>query len=123
MDLIICNPPWIPVIDTEDEDHQSVESWLDSAVYDRNSEFLQTFLRQARNYLLINETMEKNTTNTNKLLQVDWIRWDYSICSNDMLIQGDCFPFYDSDGILFTIGYMIVILVFLPMALMDLKVR
>jgi hypothetical protein len=56
-------------------------------------------------------------------LDVQWVRWDYSDCSEEMLITGECIPFCDEDGILFTVGYAIILMVFVPMALMDLKVR
>jgi hypothetical protein len=55
-------------------------------------------------------------------LDVQWVRWDYSDCSEEMLITGDCVPFSDEDGILFTVGYAIILMIFVPMALMDLKV-
>jgi hypothetical protein len=55
-------------------------------------------------------------------LQVDWVRWDYMSCTEDMLVKGNCVPFFDQDGFLFTIGYGVILLIFLPMALMDLKV-
>ena len=38
-----------------------------------------------------------------------------------MLSSGECVPFFDEEGFLFTIGYGITLLAFLPMALMDLK--
>lgn len=55
-------------------------------------------------------------------VQVDWVRWDYESCTKEMLINGDCIPFFDQDGILLTTGYGIILLIFMPMALMDLKV-
>lgn len=56
-------------------------------------------------------------------VDVRWINWDYSVCSEELLISGECVPFFDSEGgILLTIGYVVTVLVFLPMALMDLKV-
>jgi len=57
----------------------------------------------------------------NNELRVRWVNWDYSSCSEEMLISGECVPFFDQEGILFTIGYAITLLIFLPMALMDLK--
>ncbi|OEU09963.1 hypothetical protein FRACYDRAFT_247571 [Fragilariopsis cylindrus CCMP1102] len=55
-------------------------------------------------------------------VDVRWINWDYSVCSEELLISGECVPFFDSEGgILLTIGYVVTVLVFLPMALMDLK--
>ena len=38
-----------------------------------------------------------------------------------MLSSGECVPFFDEEGILFTVGYAIIVLIFLPMAVMDLK--
>ena len=54
---------------------------------------------------------------------VQFIRWDYISCAPESLLDGDCVPFGDDDGIVFSIGYLVVLLVFVPMALMDLKVR
>lgn len=57
-------------------------------------------------------------------LNAEFIRWDYHSCPREVLIAGDCVPFAD-DGDLghhLTIGYILCVLVFLPMALMDLKV-
>lgn len=55
---------------------------------------------------------------------VDFIRWSFHSCSQEVLESGDCVPFADDGdvGLHLTIGYAIVVLVFLPMALMDLKV-
>lgn len=53
--------------------------------------------------------------------QVRLINWDYSGCSEEMLSSGECVPFFDEEGILLTVGYVIVLLTFLPMAVMDLK--
>ena len=71
VDLIICNPPWIPAVidDMEDGEVQypsSVDAWLDNAVYDSNSDFLRSFLLQARDHLNIRENFETETT-TNKI--------------------------------------------------------
>lgn len=52
---------------------------------------------------------------------VQLVNWDYGGCSEKMLMSGECIPFLDTDGILFTIGYAITMLVFLPMAVLDLK--
>lgn len=49
------------------------------------------------------------------------IHWDYSGCSEGMLSSGKCVPFFEEEGILFTAGYAITLLTFLPMAVMDLK--
>ncbi|CAJ1918341.1 unnamed protein product [Cylindrotheca closterium] len=53
----------------------------------------------------------------------EFIRWSFHSCSRDTLKAGDCVPFADDDdvGHHFTIGYVMCVLVFLPMALMDLK--
>jgi hypothetical protein len=56
-------------------------------------------------------------------LNVQWVQWDYSLCSQEMVITGECVPFLEEDGIIFTAGYAAVLLIFVPMALMDLKVR
>ena len=57
------------------------------------------------------------------MITAEWITWDYTVCTDGMLRSGECVPFSDvNDGILFTIGYAITLLVFLPMALSDLKV-
>jgi hypothetical protein len=58
---------------------------------------------------------------TTKRIDVAWVRWDYQSCTEEMLINGDCVPFFDQDGILFSVGYAVVLLIFMPMALMDLK--
>jgi len=57
----------------------------------------------------------------NNHVQVRWINWDYSGCDESMLSSGECVPFFDEEGILFTVGYAIIVLIFLPMAVMDLK--
>lgn len=49
------------------------------------------------------------------------VKWDYSSCTEDMLLTGECVPFFNEDGILFTGGYALTLLFFMPMALMDLK--
>jgi len=53
----------------------------------------------------------------------EFIRWSYHSCSQEILEAGDCVPFADDGdvGHHLTIGYAICVLVFLPMALMDLK--
>jgi hypothetical protein len=55
--------------------------------------------------------------------QIHCVRWDYTICSPEMLVDGDCVPFGEEGGIIFSAGYVVVLLIFVPMALMDLKVR
>ena len=39
-----------------------------------------------------------------------------------MILDGECIPFADSDGMLFSAGYLVILLTFMPLALMDLKV-
>ena len=56
----------------------------------------------------------------NKFL-VRLVNWDYSGCSENMLKSGECVPFFDEEGLLLTIGYGVTLLIFLPMAVMDLK--
>jgi hypothetical protein len=51
----------------------------------------------------------------------DFTRWDYSSCSEEVLQSGECVPFNDDNGLYFTFGYAVVLAIFLPMALMDLK--
>ena len=60
---------------------------------------------------------------TNDNVSVRWMRWDYDDCSEPMLSSGECVPFFDEDGggVLLTAGYVVTALVFLPMAVMDLK--
>jgi hypothetical protein len=53
---------------------------------------------------------------------VQFVRWDYSSCSEETLREGDCVPFDDDNGYFFTVGYAITLWIFVPMALMDLKV-
>ncbi|KAG7361659.1 hypothetical protein IV203_036760 [Nitzschia inconspicua] len=54
-------------------------------------------------------------------MYVRLINWNYETCSDEMMITGECVPFLDNNGMLFTMGYAITLLIFLPMALMDLK--
>jgi len=58
---------------------------------------------------------------TDEHFLVHLVNWDYNSCSEKMLVSGDCVPFFDEEGFLFTIGYAITLLTFLPMAVMDLK--
>ena len=53
--------------------------------------------------------------------QASWIRWDYTVCSQTDLLSGNCVPFQGVGGILLTAGNLCTTLVFLPLALMDLK--
>ena len=50
-----------------------------------------------------------------------WIRWDPESCTDEELFQGICVAFAGVEGVLMTAGYVLTTLVFLPMALMDLK--
>jgi len=52
---------------------------------------------------------------------IDLVQWDYSLCDEEMLVQGDCLPFLQTSGIVFTAGYALTLVIFVPMALMDLK--
>lgn len=54
-------------------------------------------------------------------MQLEFVRWDPHSCSNDVLEAGDCVPFGDDEGMHLTIGYITCVVLFLPMALMDLK--
>jgi hypothetical protein len=56
-------------------------------------------------------------------LSIRFIKWSYQMCSEEMMITGECLPFLDDDGILLTTGYVVTFLVFFPLALMELKVR
>lgn len=47
--------------------------------------------------------------------------WDYTMCTHQELIDGLCLPFNNCDGILITTGNIITTLIFLPLALLDLK--
>lgn len=55
--------------------------------------------------------------------QFTLVEWNPSLCSQERLMSGECIPFEQHDGMLLTGGYIITILLFLPLALMDLKVR
>jgi len=57
----------------------------------------------------------------NGQFSVDLIKWDYNTCSEEMLVSGECIPYSGVEGILFTIGYAITLLTFLPMAVTDFK--
>ena len=52
---------------------------------------------------------------------VDWVEWDYSICDEQMMHDGECLPFLQTSGIVFTAGYAWTVIFFGWMALMDLK--
>jgi amino acid permease len=52
-----------------------------------------------------------------------FVWWDLSSCSHDELVSGECIPFEQHSGMLLTAGYIITVVSFLPLALMDLKVR
>ena len=64
-----------------------------------------------------------NLTFHDRRVSAEWIRWDYSWCSEETLEAGDCNPFSDESGLIFSIGYMVILGVFFPMAFLDLKVR
>lgn len=54
--------------------------------------------------------------------QFSFLWWNPSSCSPEELRLGECIPFQQHDGMLLTVGYIITILLFLPLALCDLKV-
>lgn len=58
----------------------------------------------------------------NGQINAEIVRWDYSSCPEEMLESGECIPFHEDQGWYCTLGYLITLLVFIPMALMDLKV-
>jgi hypothetical protein len=55
-------------------------------------------------------------------MHIRWVKWSYEMCTEEMLVTGSCVPFLDESGVLVTLGYVITLLIFLPMALLDLKV-
>jgi len=57
----------------------------------------------------------------NNNVNVRWIKWNYSECSAETMLVGECIPFKNTEGYLFTLGYAFTLIIFLPMALMDLK--
>jgi len=50
-----------------------------------------------------------------------FVLWDPSSCTQEQLVSGECIPFAHHSGILLTAGYIITAMLFLPLALMDLK--
>lgn len=56
------------------------------------------------------------------LVDVHLVQWDYTRCSHEMIMEGECLPFLEEEGTVFTAGYAIMLLIFVPMALQDLKV-
>lgn len=56
---------------------------------------------------------------------VEWVQWDASICTTDELLDGQCLPFAEWEHVpdiaLISFGKVVVTLVFLPLALLDLK--
>lgn len=66
-------------------------------------------------------------------LQISWdaeddifsfVHWKASECTDEMRVNGNCLPFFDDgtpSSVLLTLGYLICVVIFLPMALMDLK--
>jgi hypothetical protein len=83
-------------------------------------------------------------------IRVELMEWSYSSCSPEDLIHGDCLPFstppptfpslyiggddgdddvnnvrlvVEQEGVLFTAGYLLNVVLFMPLALMNLKVR
>ena len=57
---------------------------------------------------------------------IQWVRWDYSFCTQQELMDGLCLPFRIGvegldGGILVTFGTVLVTVLFLPLALLDLR--
>lgn len=55
-----------------------------------------------------------------------WLHWKAIECTEQMDEDGSCLPFFDDDkpdSVILTVGYLACVSIFLPMALMDLKVR
>lgn len=53
-----------------------------------------------------------------------WIHWIENECTDDMRDQGMCLPFFDDnnpESVILTLGYLLTVAIFLPLALMDLK--
>ena len=62
--------------------------------------------------------------NNHNITNVGIVRWTYSQCSARALRHDKCIPFnHIHKGLYITLGYFISSLIFIPMALMDLKVR
>jgi Transmembrane amino acid transporter protein len=75
---------------------------------------------------LLFSSPDPNTNTTDS----GWEQWKFSECTNAQYNQGLCLPFLNAvnedetpaeQGLLFTLGMLITTLIFLPMALMDLK--
>ena len=64
-------------------------------------------------------------TTTSAVVRIQWVRWDYSLCTKQELVDGLCLPFrigVDLDGgILVTFGTILVTVLFVPLALLDLR--
>ena len=58
---------------------------------------------------------------TSTSAQIVW--WNPLSCTQEQLASGECIPFEQHGGMLLTVGYVITIALFLPLALMDLKVQ
>lgn len=52
---------------------------------------------------------------------VSLVRWDYNQCSPGELVDGSCTPFAYANGIVFTLGMLVVNAMFMPLALLPLK--
>lgn len=50
------------------------------------------------------------------------VQWNPLNCTSDEIHGGECIPFRQHSGTLLTLGYIITVAIFLPLALMDLKV-
>lgn len=54
-------------------------------------------------------------------IRCNWIRWDYSGCSEDDIDLGVCTPFRNLEGIIITAGKIVTVIFYFPLALLDLK--
>ena len=66
-----------------------------------------------------------NTPDDGVAAVVEWVHWDASVCTADELLDGLCLPFAEWEHVpdiaLISLGKVVVTLVFLPLALLDLK--
>ncbi len=96
----------------------SISSLVDSA---------QVFDTILANTLGGTRALQITTTSTNTTTSgFHLVKWTYSSCTEELLLEGRCIPFEevgdgDDDGVLFTAGYFLNILFFLPLSLMNLQ--
>jgi hypothetical protein len=69
---------------------------------------------------------DDNNNNSGTRYTVDFVQWDYTSCSAKEVSKGTCRPFRSGDiavdnAILLSTGDLVTTLIFLPLALMDLK--